>query len=315
MKSTLFVATVGGHVDELFELAPRYEVSSAARRWVTARSAQTEHLLRGEHVEWAAPITSRQWGRAIKAFPFAFRLIGRVKPHQMVSTGAAVAVPFALAARLRGVPVHYVESATRVRGPSLTGRILEWIPGVGLARQGAGWSRSGWSEVESVFAGFEAVERCRAPRKKLSVLVTFGTGPFEFSRGASAVMAALPESASVVWQRGATPEVGQWPGEVHEWMGYDDLCAAMEDSDVVITHAGVGSILSALRAGRRPIVLPRRAELGEVVDDHQVQLTADLQSRGLVFSGDFEPASLSVQLTMASTWGVQRTRATATPST
>lgn len=276
---------------------------------MTARSAQTEHLLRGERVEWVPPITSRQWVRAIKAFPSAFRLIGSIQPRQMVSTGAALAVPFALAARLRRVPVHYVESATRLDGPSLTGRILEWIPGVRLARQGTGWSRSRWSEVESVFAGYEAVERGRPPVEDLSIVVTFGTGPFEFSRGANAVLAALPESARVVWQRGTTPEVEPWPGEVHEWMGYDDLRDAMVESDVVVTHAGVGSILTALRAGRRPIVLPRRAELGEVVDDHQVQLTAGLEERGLVVGSDLDPSLLAEQLIVASRWCIRRVHA------
>lgn len=306
MGPTLLVATVGGHVDELFDLAPRYAPSFSDRVWVTARSAQTEHLLQGERVEWVPPITSRQWMRAIRAFPHAWQVIGRLKPGQMVSTGAAVAVPYAIAARLRGVPVLYIESATRLDGPSLSGRILEWLPGVRLARQCSGWTRRRWSEVPSVFDGYEAVEEDRPSSGPLSVVVTFGTGPFEFTRAANALVEALPASARVVWQRGATPADASWPGQVDEWLSYGDLRKAMEDSDVVVTHAGVGSILTAFRAGRRPVVLSRRADVGEVVDNHQAHLASDLAERGLVVDGDLASTTLADQLLDARAWGVRR---------
>jgi UDP-N-acetylglucosamine transferase subunit ALG13 len=50
---------------------------------------------------------------------------------------------------------------------------------------------------------------------------------------------------------------------------------------VVVCHGGAGIISSALAAGRRPIVVPRRASLGEHVDDHQYQLTRKLADWGL----------------------------------
>ena len=51
---------------------------------------------------------------------------------------------------------------------------------------------------------------------------------------------------------------------------------------VVVSHAGVGSIMLALMAGRRPVVVPRIAALGEAVDDHQVPLARRLDAAGLV---------------------------------
>jgi UDP-N-acetylglucosamine--N-acetylmuramyl-(pentapeptide) pyrophosphoryl-undecaprenol N-acetylglucosamine transferase len=50
----------------------------------------------------------------------------------------------------------------------------------------------------------------------------------------------------------------------------------------VVCHGGAGIISSALAAGRKPIVVPRRAALGEHVDDHQYQLTRKLAEWGLV---------------------------------
>jgi UDP-N-acetylglucosamine--N-acetylmuramyl-(pentapeptide) pyrophosphoryl-undecaprenol N-acetylglucosamine transferase len=49
-----------------------------------------------------------------------------------------------------------------------------------------------------------------------------------------------------------------------------------------VCHGGAGIISSALAAARRPIVVPRRASLGEHVDDHQYQLTRKLADWGLV---------------------------------
>ena len=56
----------------------------------------------------------------------------------------------------------------------------------------------------------------------------------------------------------------------------------MTDADVVVTHAGTGSVMLALSLGKIPIVAPRYARLGEHVDDHQHQLVEALVESGLV---------------------------------
>jgi UDP-N-acetylglucosamine transferase subunit ALG13 len=54
------------------------------------------------------------------------------------------------------------------------------------------------------------------------------------------------------------------------------------EARVVVTHAGVGSILITLMNGKRPVVVPRLARLGEHVDDHQLELGRRLSEIGLV---------------------------------
>jgi UDP-N-acetylglucosamine transferase subunit ALG13 len=56
----------------------------------------------------------------------------------------------------------------------------------------------------------------------------------------------------------------------------------MREATTVVTHAGVGSILSARRAGHLPVVVPRLHALGEHVDDHQAELTRTLEAAGEV---------------------------------
>jgi UDP-N-acetylglucosamine transferase subunit ALG13 len=56
----------------------------------------------------------------------------------------------------------------------------------------------------------------------------------------------------------------------------------MREARVVITHAGVGSVIASLTAGKRPIVVPRKSCFGEIVDDHQVVFARRLGERELV---------------------------------
>ena len=51
---------------------------------------------------------------------------------------------------------------------------------------------------------------------------------------------------------------------------------------VVVTHAGVGSVMVSLANGKRPVVVPRRKAFAEAVDDHQLQLGRRFAEAGLV---------------------------------
>lgn len=42
------------------------------------------------------------------------------------------------------------------------------------------------------------------------------------------------------------------------------------EADLIVAHAGMGTILSALRYGKPVIVMPRRASLGEQRNEHQL---------------------------------------------
>lgn len=46
----------------------------------------------------------------------------------------------------------------------------------------------------------------------------------------------------------------------------------LDDADVIISHAGTGSVIPPLKQGKKVIVFPRREKYGEHLDDHQLQL-------------------------------------------
>ncbi len=294
--TTLLVATPGGHIDELYELAPRLAEVGTHRIWVTAQTAQTEHLLGDEEVVWVPGVGSRQGLRALSSIPAAMAAMRTHRPRLIVSTGAALSVPYLWSARVHGIPTHYIESATRLHGPSITGRVMERTLGVVKHHQGFVASRSGWNDLGSVFDGYGSAPQTH--RSAGNVVVTVGTERFPFQRILTSVASALPSTVDVVWQTGHTPST-ELPGTVRAWIPHNELQAAVERADIVVTHAGVGSVLMALRCGRHPLILPRRAALGEHVDDHQVELARHLEQRGLatVASPDDDLAELILEST------------------
>ena len=54
------------------------------------------------------------------------------------------------------------------------------------------------------------------------------------------------------------------------------------DARLIIAHAGMGTIINALRSHTPILVLPRRADLGEHRNDHQVATVRELGKRGLI---------------------------------
>lgn len=275
----VFVASAGGHIDQAFEISERF-AKVPHRFWIAARTPQTEALLAAEQVVWVPDVRSRQALRAARSLPRAFQIMRRTRPKMLVSTGSALAVPYILAARASGIPVTYVESATRLAGPSVTGRIAERIPGIQLFCQGKDWNRPGWTFFGSIFDRY--VAQAVTPRQIESALVTIGSEKFPFARALELARDALG-GVKTSWQTGNTPSEGlDLEGEIRPWWPGDELARRARESDVVLTHAGVGSILMVLRTGACPVVIPRMHELGEHIDDHQMQLSNTLAARDLV---------------------------------
>jgi UDP-N-acetylglucosamine transferase subunit ALG13 len=60
----------------------------------------------------------------------------------------------------------------------------------------------------------------------------------------------------------------------------------MQEADLIVSHAGMGTILTALDLNKPIIIMPRRAILGEHRNDHQLATTRELTQRGLVASAE-----------------------------
>jgi beta-1,4-N-acetylglucosaminyltransferase len=118
----LLVCHSGGHLAQLFSLRAAWDGYSSA--WVTDDSADSRSLLAGERVHFGFGPAARSAKNLVRNLSLARRLIDELSPTILVSTGAAMCVPFAWMARRRGIKVVYIESITRIEAPSLTCRLV-----------------------------------------------------------------------------------------------------------------------------------------------------------------------------------------------
>lgn len=70
--------------------------------------------------------------------------------------------------------------------------------------------------------------------------------------------------------------------EGRQMLSQGEFEAELHCADVVVMHAGVGSIASAIRAGHCPLVVARRSSFGEIVNDHQLEIVDALARSGRV---------------------------------
>ena len=119
----LLVCTAGGHLMQLWSLRAAWAEQSSA--WVVAShgGSDVDTLLAGERVQLAYSPAARSAKNLVRNLLLARRLVRRLRPRVLVTTGAAVAVPFVWMARLRGVQVVYVETLSRSSKPSLSLRL------------------------------------------------------------------------------------------------------------------------------------------------------------------------------------------------
>ncbi|TMC48143.1 MAG: UDP-N-acetylglucosamine--LPS N-acetylglucosamine transferase [Chloroflexi bacterium] len=93
--------------------------------WVTLDQEDARTLLADETVYYAYGPTTRSVTNLLKNLRLACSVGWRLRPKVVVTTGAAVAVPFAWVCRLLGAKVVYIESLTRITAPSLSCRMIK----------------------------------------------------------------------------------------------------------------------------------------------------------------------------------------------
>jgi UDP-N-acetylglucosamine--N-acetylmuramyl-(pentapeptide) pyrophosphoryl-undecaprenol N-acetylglucosamine transferase len=308
--TTLLVASTGGHLKQLSQLYPRLEGIDGPYRWATFDTPQSRSLLEGERVDFVPFVGGRDPAAVARNFADARRILGGDRTiDTLVSTGSAVALPFYLTARARRLRCHYIESAARSAGPSLTGKLIGRVPGVHLYCQYPAWADARWRFRGSVFDAFEPREPVAAESGEIrKVVVTLGSyRGFGFPLLIERLLELLPAAAEVLWQTGDT-DVSGFPIEGREAIPERELTAAMADADLVVAHAGVGAALAAFEVGKCPLLVPRRVAREEHVDDHQIQIAAELSRRGIAVFAEAPQLDRS-HLAAAAARGVSRAAA------
>ena len=116
------VGSSGGHLTHLYMLKPTWE--KYERFWVTFDKEDARSLLKDEKVYPCYYPTNRNIKNLIRNTFVAWKVLRKEKPDILVSSGAAVAVPFFYLGKLMGKKLIYIEVFDRVDKATLTGRLV-----------------------------------------------------------------------------------------------------------------------------------------------------------------------------------------------
>jgi len=132
------------------------------------------------------------------------------------------------------------------------------------------------------------------------MLVTVGTDHHRFDRLSDWVEAWLADHPAVhcTYQHGTSRPIARATCE--PMMPRTALQTLLATSDVVVAQGGPGSISDARQAGVRPLVVPRRADLREAIDDHQVHFCRRLAVTESIFVAEDEFAFRGVLSSLTS---------------
>jgi len=70
--------------------------------------------------------------------------------------------------------------------------------------------------------------------------------------------------------------------EIFDLIDRDEFNKLMKECDLLITHGGVGSILTGLKNKKKVIAVPRLSKYGEHVNDHQIQIIENFSNMGYI---------------------------------
>ncbi|WP_207387979.1 PssD/Cps14F family polysaccharide biosynthesis glycosyltransferase [Enterococcus faecium] len=116
------VGSSGGHLTHLYLLKNFWEKEEIF--WVTFDKEDSRSMLKDERFFPCYYPTNRNIINLIRNSFLAIRILLKEKPDLIISSGAAVAVPFFYLGKLIGAKTIYIEVFDRIDAPTLTGKLV-----------------------------------------------------------------------------------------------------------------------------------------------------------------------------------------------
>lgn len=116
------------------------------------------------------------------------------------------------------------------------------------------------------------------------IFVCLGSQQYQFNRLLQELDALVNEKVieNVFAQIGSSTYKPQHYA-YRRFLSQEEYEKKIEEADLIITHAGTGAIIKALKAKKQVIAVPRQAKYGEHADDHQFQIADFMEENGYVF--------------------------------
>ena len=116
------VGSSGGHLTHLYQLKKFWENKN--RFWVTFDKEDARSILENEKVYNCYYPTNRNLKNLIRNTFVALKVLKKERPDIIISSGAAIAVPFFYLGKIFGAKTVYIEVFDRIDKPTLTGKLV-----------------------------------------------------------------------------------------------------------------------------------------------------------------------------------------------
>lgn len=113
------------------------------------------------------------------------------------------------------------------------------------------------------------------------IFVTVGTHEQPFDRLLKCIDKMVEDGKikeKVVVQKGYT-DYEPKNYEAEKLIPYDEMQKNIEKSRIVVTHGGPASFIAPLAIGKIPVVVPRKKEFNEHVNNHQLDFSKEVEKR------------------------------------
>lgn len=113
------------------------------------------------------------------------------------------------------------------------------------------------------------------------IFVTVGTHEQQFNRLIKSIDKMVEEGVineRVIIQKGYS-DYEPKHCEYYDLIGYEKMQKYLNEARIIITHGGPASFISALSIGKIPIVMPRKKEYEEHVNNHQLIFAKEVEKR------------------------------------
>ncbi|GJL49255.1 MAG: multidrug MFS transporter [Nitrospirales bacterium] len=118
------------------------------------------------------------------------------------------------------------------------------------------------------------------------IFVTVGNALQGFPRLLEAVereaKQGILSGEDILFQCGHTNGFFPETGRLVSFLPLEEFEGNIQQAELVIAHAGAGTLIHVFRAGKVPLVMPRQKRYGEHVDDHQLEFVEALAAQGRV---------------------------------
>jgi len=134
------VGSSGGHLAQLYMLKPVWQ--DKERFWVTFDKEDAKSLLKDEKMYPCYFPTNKNVKNLIRNTFLALKVLLKERPDLIISTGAAVAVPFFYIGKILGAKLIYIEVFDRIDASTLTGKLVYPITDAFIVQ---------WEEMKQIY--------------------------------------------------------------------------------------------------------------------------------------------------------------------